>query len=61
MYFIIITVLIAGAPPHPPARWHESYPTLAECRNAIPMVKLQFQPEESVTVDFNCVRDERGA
>jgi hypothetical protein len=61
MYFIIITMIIAGAPPHPPARWHESYSTLAECRNAIPMVALQFQPEDGVIWEFDCAREERGA
>jgi len=61
MYIIIIVVMIAGAPPHPPAKWHESYPTLAECRNAIPMVEIQFEPEEGVTFAFDCVSEERGA
>jgi len=60
MYVIIILVIIAGRP-HPPFQWHERYATYADCRNAIPEVAVHFEPEEGVTKDFDCIREERGA
>jgi hypothetical protein len=60
MYVIIILVIIAGRP-HPPSQWNERYATYADCRNAIPEVAVQFEPEEGVTIAFNCIMEERGA